>query len=125
MREACLSPKLVQDIVAAALGRPARRTRPPCRGLESRCVQGPSGFHFFVAGEDSVAELHRCDGEALAWAHGVGSHPVDDGGEDRVPVAALLALVYDAKRLVDCENLGVEDLLVYAEIEVAAGSATG
>ena len=61
----------------------------------------------------------------LARADGV---PVDGSGrvdEDRVPVAALLALVHNAKCLVDGENLGIEDLLVGVEVEAAARPATG
>ena len=84
----------------------------------------PVDGHLVVAGENSVADLHHRDGDALAWAQSVGSHSVYSGSKGRVPVAALLALVDDAKCLVDGERLSVEDLFVRAEMEAAAGLAT-
>ena len=81
----------------------------------------PADGHLVVAGENSVADLHHRDGDALAWAQSVGSHSVYSGSKDRVPVAAL---VDDAKCLVDGECLSVEDLFVRAEMEAAAGLAT-
>ena len=85
----------------------------------------PCRMRFVVAGDDSAADLHRRYGEMLARADGV---PVGGGGrvdEDRVPMAALLTLVHDAKCLVDDKNLGVEDLLVGVEVEAATRPATG
>ena len=57
-----------------------------------------------------------------------GPRPVNGSGqvdEDHVAVTALPALVHDAECLVNGEDLGVEDLLVGAGAEAAAGPATG
>jgi hypothetical protein len=132
VREAGLLQELVRDLLVAARGCPPRC----CLGELIRLLVArhlavggdPADGHLVVSGEDPATDLHRRDGEALAWAQGVGPHPVDGGGgvdEDRVPVATLLALVQDPERLVDGEGLRIEYLFVCPEVKAASGPATG
>ena len=130
VREAGLPSELVRDVLVATRGRPTRRRlRELIRLLIACCpaVCGdPANGHLVVPGENPDTDLHCRDGKTLAWAQGVGPHSVDGGGqvdEGRIVVAALLTLVHDAERLVDGENLSVEDLLVRAKVETAAGLA--
>ena len=112
------------------------RTRPPRCYLDVRirllvtrrpAVGGdPADRHLVVSGKDPVTDLHRRNGEALAWTKGIGSHSVDGGSgidQNGVTVTALLAPVYDSKRLVDGKRLRIEYLLVHPEVEAASGPA--
>ena len=88
----------------------------------------PADGYLVVPGNDLAANLDSRDGEALALTQIFSSHPADGGGrvdKNREAVAALLTLVYDSECLVDSKDLRLEDLLVYAEMEVPAGPATG
>ena len=54
------------------------RTHPPSRCAPPCCERDPADSHFVVSGEDPAADLHRRDGEALAWVQSVGPYPVGD-----------------------------------------------
>ena len=59
----------------------------------------------------------------LVRAKSIRPHALNSRGgadEQRVAVAALLAAVGDGECLIDGENLGIEDLLVVAEVVAAS-----
>ena len=104
------------------------RTNPPARYPPPAVGGDPADRYLVVSGKDLVADLHRCNSEALAWTQSVGPHLIDGGGgvdEDRVSMDDLLAPVQDPERLLDSERLGIEYHFVCPEVKAASGPAIG
>ena len=75
---------------------------------------------------DAVADLDGRHGEALGWAQGICPHPLDGSGgigENSEVSPRSLKPLKPKQRLVDGEDLSVEDLLVAAEVEAASRPA--
>ena len=81
--KASLPSELVRDLVVARGRSACRRLGELIRFLIARypVVCGDlADDYLVVASEDPATNLHRRDGEMLAWAQGVGPHSADGGG---------------------------------------------